>query len=99
MVFRQYEEESGVNPAKIINYFESKEEQTEVASLFNERIREDMSIGEKEKALSEIVNRIKKHSLEEQSVHAINDNDTAKLQQIIIEQANLQKLHIYYKDG
>lgn len=99
MVFRQYEEESGVNPAKIINYFESKEEQTEVASLFNERIREDMSIGEKEKALSEIVNRIKKHSLEEQSVHAINDNDTAKLQQIIIEQANLQKLHISYKDG
>lgn len=34
-LFTQYEQTKTVNPAKIINCFESKEEQAEVASLFN----------------------------------------------------------------
>lgn len=96
MLFQQYEEEHNVIPAKIINQFESKEEQTEVASLFSTMFREDMSLLEREKALNETVLRIKRFSLE----YASKDiTDINELQQIIGKQRDLQKLHISLKDG
>ena len=91
MLFQQYETEHNVVPAKIINYFESKEEQNEVASLFSTSLQEGMNQLEREKALNEIVRRIKKYSLDYESKHA---TDIAQLQKIIKEQGELQKLHI-----
>lgn len=96
MLFKQYQEENKVTPAKIINYFESKEEQNEVASLFNTSIKEEMTVLEREKAFNETVLRIKKNSLDHASKHAISIEE---LQNIIKEQANLQKLHISLIDG
>lgn len=91
MLFQQYETDHNVVPAKIINYFESKEEQNEVASLFSTSLQEGMNQLEREKALNEIVRRIKKYSLDYESRHA---TDIAQLQKIIKEQGELQKLHI-----
>ncbi len=99
MLFEQYKNEGSVTPAKIINNFESKEEQKEVASLFSAGIRGDMSPIEKKKALTETIIRIKKNSLEIKSMNAIERNDPVELQKIIAEQVKLQKLHISYKDG
>lgn len=96
MLFDQYKNEHTVTPAKIINYFESKEEQNEVASLFNTTLQEEMNQTEREKALNETVLRIKKNSLDYASKHA---TDIKELQEIIKEQANLQKLHISLNDG
>ncbi len=94
MLFTQYKTEHIVTPAKIINYFESKEEQNEAASLFTTGVRGEMNEQEQKKALEETVYRIKKNSLELQSKAAIEKNDIEALQNIIREQANLQKLHI-----
>lgn len=91
MMFEQYEQEGNVLPAKIINYFESKEEQTEAASLFNTSLHEDMNKLEREKALNEIVQKIKRASLDYDSSHA---TDAAQLQAVIKAQAELPKLHI-----
>lgn len=99
MLFEQYEKDGNVIPAKIINYFESAEEQKEIASLFNTEIQVEMSALERQKAFEEIVLKIKKHSLDEQSKQAIEQNDIARLQEIIREQHNLQKLHISLNDG
>lgn len=96
MLFAQYESQRQVTPAKIINYFESKEEQNEVASLFSTTLGEEMSLLEQEKALNETVIRIKKFSLDYASKHATDINE---LQNIIKEQTGLQKLHIFLKDG
>jgi DNA primase len=96
MLFMQYENEHTVIPAKIISNFESKEEQSEVAALFNTNINEDMSQAEREKAFNETILRIKKYSLDFESKHA---TDIKELQNIIKEQANLQKLHISLNDG
>lgn len=71
----------------------------EVASLFSAGIRGDMSPGEKKKALTETILRIKKNSLEIKSMKAIEQNNAEELQKIIAEQVRLQKLHISYKDG
>lgn len=99
MLFEQYKTEHKVTPAKILNYFESKEEQNEAASLFNVELRNEMSEQERAKALNETVLRIKKNSLDIQSKKAIEKNDILALQNIIREQADLQKLHISLNDG
>lgn len=91
MIFEQYKQEGSVMPAKIINYFESKEEQTEAASLFSTSLKESMSKQEREKALNEIVQKIKRASLDYDSSHA---TDAAQLQAVIKAQAELPKLHI-----
>lgn len=91
MLFAQYEKEKMVTPAKIINYFESKEEQNEVASLFNTTIQEELSRMEREKAFNETVIRIKKYSLDYDSKYVTNIEE---LQDIIKRQTELQKLHI-----
>lgn len=99
MLFEQYETERIVTPAKIINHFESIEEQNEVASLFNMEMQGEMSDLERRRALEEIVMRIRKNSLDLQSKKAIENNDVQALQQIIRQQADLQKLHISFGDG
>ena len=91
MMFEQYEKEGEVLPAKIINYFESKEEQTKVASLFSTSLYEGMSKIEKEKALNEMIQKIKRVSFDYDARHAI---DIKQLQKIMKEQAELPKLHI-----
>lgn len=96
MLFQQYREQGQVIPAKIINQFESKEEQSEVASLFSTTFQEEMSMLEKEKALNDLVYRIKKYSLDTRSR---NVTDIEQMQSLIKEQVDLQKLHISLIDG
>ena len=80
-----------LEPAGILNHFiNDEEEYKEVAALFNTSLTE-LTKEEREKAFSETVKRIKKHSLEEKSR---NVTDIAALQELIKEQANLSKLHI-----
>lgn len=90
-VFEQFEKEGKVTPARILSGFDDKEEQTQAAALFHTYGRQEMNRLEREKALNEIVVRIKRYSLEEASRSA---TDIEKLQEIIKEQNNLQKLHI-----
>ncbi len=94
LLFDQYEKEGKVTPAKILNHFESKEEQKEAAALFSLELSSEMGSKEKEKALNETIQRIKKNSLDKQSKEAIEQNDIQTLQGIIKEQTGLQKLHI-----
>lgn len=80
-----------VNPAKIINYFDNEEEQNEAARLFNTPLDENLDIKEKERALNDIVFKVKKYRVEELSRSAA---DIETLQKLIKEQKNLEKLHI-----
>lgn len=96
LLFAQYKEDGQVNPAKIINQFESKEEQNRVATLFHTKLNDNMTSQEVERAFNETVIRIKKESLDYRNKHA---TDILELQQIIKEQAQLQKLHISLIDG
>jgi len=91
LVFDQFEHEHCVIPAKIINCFQSKEEQSEVAALFSAEIMGEMDEAGKRKALSDTVIRLKEHSLDKQSQKAIEINDTALLMKIITEKTELKK--------
>ena len=83
-----------VNPAGIVNLFiNDAEEYKEVASLFNTKLHGSMTKEEQEKAFTETVVRVKRHSLEEAGRQAA---DAAALQEIIKRQAALRNLHISF---
>lgn len=92
MVFKQYEEEGMVSPAKIISRFESSEKQSEVAALFSAALTGTMDETQKRKAFADTVVRVKTISLESQYRQAIENNDFEKLQLVMEEQKNMDEL-------
>ena len=63
----------------------------EVAGLFHANLKESLNNEEQKKAFSDTVLKVRKHSLDEASRHAV---DIVQLQKIIQEQASLKTLHI-----
>nr|MBP3599383.1 DNA primase [Eubacterium sp.] len=90
MLYAQAEEGS-IAPAKIISCFDSKEEQSVVAGLFNKQVKEVTEHAEREKALNEVVKTIKTASLEKQSREV---TDLTQLQMLIAEKKKLENLQI-----
>lgn len=91
LVFEQFRENGKVLPAVILNQFSSKEEQNEIAALFNTGLVGEINHAEKEKAFNDTIHKVKKFSLDYDSSRATS---IEQLQDIIKQQTNLQKLHI-----
>ncbi len=91
MIYSQYESGGKVEPAVIISRYESKEEQSLVAGIFNREIRALTGDMEQQKAVNEVVRSIKKYSLDYRSRHVTDMNE---LQQLIAEKKQLQTLEI-----
>lgn len=91
LLFEQYQEQGTVNPARIISYFTTEEEQREAASLFNTSIREEMTGKEKERALNETVKKVKAYWCEYAGGQA---TDLQELMEISKIKRSLDSLHI-----
>lgn len=63
LLYEQYEH-GAPNPAQIISHFTDSEEQSRVAGLFHARLPELTSPQEQEKALQDVIGRIRRESLE-----------------------------------
>ncbi len=63
-LYEGYRTGKRISPGQMINFFPEPEDQKRVAALFNAPFPEEMEKEEKEKALTEIVKRIKKQSIE-----------------------------------
>lgn len=94
-VFKQYEQEGSVNPARIVSLFSEEEEQKEIAALFNARIHEVETKSDMEKAVKETIIRVKRNSIEEHSKQA-NATDLEALMRIVEERRALEKLEKLY---
>lgn len=98
MLYEQLEHDE-LLPAKIINHFQDVESQKMVAEMFQTEFSTKMSREEKEKALNELIIRIKEYSIEQRMR---NLTDMKELQTLILEKKQWQtpeKLHISLKDG
>ena len=95
MLYEQYRLDGKVYPAKIISCFESKEEQSLVASLFNTTIQ-SVEEKEREKALNDIVFKVKKNSLDFKSSHM---TDLSELTKLIADKKKLENMHISLANG
>lgn len=91
LLYEQYEKDKKVNPARIISYFTTEEEQREAASLFNTSIREEMTQKEKETALNETVKKVKAYWCEYAGKTV---TDFAELMEISEIKRSLDSLHI-----
>lgn len=91
ILYEQFEETKTVNPAKIISMFESREDQREIASLFNAHIHNIETRADMEKALKETVVRIKKNSIDHRSAN-LAPTDMAGLQQLVADKRQLEQL-------
>ena len=91
MVFQQLEK-GEINPGGILNHFINDEEQYKsVAAIFHTTLEDVSTREEREKAISDIVRRIKADSLE-RAGRSINDLNA--LQRLLKQQASLKDLHI-----
>jgi DNA primase len=87
-------EEGKVVPAGIISLFPEVEDQTKVAAMFQTGFGSELSDEEKQKAITDLVIKIKEHSLEQQAGKV---TDLNQLQELIKQKKALQnavKLHI-----
>lgn len=93
LVYEQYRIQGKIEPAMIISRFQSKEEQSLVAGLFNKELKEISKDAEQQKALNEVIRSIKKYSLEYRSRHI---TDMKELQNLMEEKKRLQTLQISF---
>lgn len=91
MMYEQFQNEGAVRPAVIISRFQSREEQSLVAGIFNKELQEITRDEEQKKALNEVIRSIKKYSLDYRSRHV---TDLKELQELIEEKKRLQTLQI-----
>ncbi|MDE7298688.1 MAG: DNA primase [Lachnospiraceae bacterium] len=99
LAFEEYERSGSVNPARIINRFESREQQTEAAELFSTQLRMPMDEAQRRKEFADTVVRVKQNSLEVQYQKAVERNDFTALQEIMEKQKGLGKLHSSLNPG
>ncbi|MCI9077505.1 MAG: DNA primase [Lachnospiraceae bacterium] len=88
-----------VMPARIINNFSEADVQNTVADMFQTEFAAGLGDEELEKALNELVIRIKEYSIDKRTKELTDLNE---LKSLIQEKKALQtpaKLHIYLKDG
>lgn len=80
-----------VNPAAIINTFETEEEHKEVAALFSAELDDGLNAAERRKALNDTIIKVKNNSLD----YAIkNTDDARRLQELMAQQVKLKNIHI-----
>lgn len=91
MLFDQYATQKKVIPAQIMNQYTDLEDQKKIAQLFNTTLKQAPSPEDHNKALTDIVRRVKEDSIEQQ-MNATND--ILKWQELIKEKSSLSKLHI-----
>lgn len=99
MLYGQLESGEAVVPARIINHFTEADIQNTVADMFQTGFDADMDGMELEKALNDLVIRIKEYSIDKRTRELTDINE---LKGLIQEKKALQtpaKLHIYLKDG
>ena len=90
-LYEQFDADN-VNPASIINTYDTEEEHNEVAALFSADLSDNLNAAERQRALNDTVIKVKGNSLE----YALkNTNDARQLQDIMTQQVKLKNIHIY----
>ncbi|MCR5516786.1 MAG: DNA primase [Lachnospira sp.] len=84
-------ENGNPNPALIVGDYTDETEAADVASLFSSDLDENLSKQERERAINDIVKKVKKNSLDNEFN---TTTDAKRMQEIMQEQMNLNKINI-----
>ena len=92
ILFDQLEQGKQIRPASILNNFTDGEERKELASLFNAHLPYQPDEEQNEKALMDVVRKVKLASIEDEMSHT---NDIIRWQELITEKNKLMKTNIF----
>ncbi|MDO4975890.1 MAG: DNA primase [Eubacteriales bacterium] len=92
MVFDQLESGQEIVPARILDKFTDAEEQKEVAALFNARLKYEPDAEKDDKALTDVVRKVKMASIEDEMART---GDIVRWQELITLKNKIQKLQIH----
>lgn len=90
LLYEQYEH-GEVQPARIISHFDEEAQQKQAAALFHTKLDTGISKEEREKALSEIVYKVKAHSFDQYKA-GVNVADMQAMQTLIARRRELDAL-------
>ena len=96
MLFGQLERGEKVNPARIIDRFSDLEDREKTARIFNTHLEYAPSREEKNKALTDIVRKIKLASIEDEMTHT---SDIVRWQRLLQMKGDIQKLKLLPEPG
>ena len=89
MLFDQLES-GNLNPAAITTRFTDTQDQREVAAIFNTHLKYAPDDEEREKALIEVIKKIKLASIEDEMIHT---TDIVRWQELLKQKSKVQKLN------
>lgn len=92
MIYQQYAANNKVEPAVIMNHFESREEHEKVSSIMQQDFGVEITAGEKSGAITDLVKRIKRKSIQNRIDNA--GADLEKLKQLMVEKKSIEKILI-----
>ncbi len=91
-LFDQYRDTGDVNPAALINMSDDVDKQRLIAGMIQTDLKFEPSVDERESAINEVVRKIKLDKIDRELSGC--GGDMQKFQQLIMDKANLSKLHI-----
>lgn len=92
IMLEQYKDTGQIYPAQIINMFDDVDKQTLVGNALQTELPFETSLEEKEKALNEVVRKLKLERIAYEMEHAGNDVD--KISELMNERTRVCKMHI-----
>ncbi|MBQ4522787.1 MAG: DNA primase [Lachnospiraceae bacterium] len=90
-LFSQYDEKSEVNPAAILNQYTQIEEQRKAADIFQTTLKLEPEAKDNDKALTDIVRKVKLSSIEHELA---NTEDWNRCQQLIQQKKEILRLNL-----
>ncbi len=87
-------QEGKVNPAAIVNTYDTEEEHSEVAALFSADLDDSLNQNERQKALNDTVKKVRENSLNDAMDKAQQSNDTKLFQELMMQQIRLKDIQI-----
>ena len=95
VLFNQYRKDGNVKPAVLLNSYDDIDNQKLIASIVQTELPFDMDDDERERAINDVVKKIKLARIDSEIATCANDME--KFQQLIIMKSKLSKLHISLK--
>ena len=92
MIYQQYTASNKVEPAVIMNHFESREDHEKVSSIMQQDFGVEITANEKSGAITDLVKRIKRKSIQNRIDNA--GADLEKIKQLMVEKKSIEKIKI-----
>ena len=90
--YNEYDAKGRVEPAVIMNHFESKEEHEKVSSIMQQDFGVEIMSDEKSGAITDLVKRIKRKSIQKKIDSAGSDFNLIK--ELMVEKKSIEKIKI-----